>query len=387
MRARPSVFCTHTTVCSSLRRWAINAGVTSDRFHGSSRPRSTTSTMGHPLRSSSIDGRRSRPPTASSPLTVGHGETSSTGTPARRPRSTATSRACHVGLRSSCRASSCSSTTTTAARSRHGAHAAARAPMTTSTPAAACAHSCGTSATARPARRSRVRVDPGAVDGRHDHEHGPESRRCRQHGQDVLGRWEPQHAATSDEQISRIPVRRLDGDLGSPLGWQGTDIGRRAGGDEERTQAPSRPADRCPARQFDQRGVRTARAELGDRPQLGGRRVARVQLDDPAAHAPPVQRDSQQRPHLHRGGHLVRDEVVELLVQPGQVGQDTCDGRTCDGQCPLAGGAGGGGSCRSPLPVDRSGLPGRSTAFFVPAAGWVHELDEQPLVAKRNVTD
>ncbi len=156
IRARPGVLCTHTTVRSGLRRCLISGDVTSDVFHGSSRPRSTTSTNGQPARSSSIAGRRRRSPTAASPATVGHGDTSSTSAPARRARSTATSRACHVGLRSSCSASSCSSTTTTVARSGHGAHAAARAPITTSTPPAAAAHSSGTIATVSPARRSRI---------------------------------------------------------------------------------------------------------------------------------------------------------------------------------------------------------------------------------------
>ena len=103
-----------------------------------------------------MDGFVNRPEAAARPATVGHGDTSSTGAPALRARSTTTSRACHVGLRSSCSASSCSSSTTTAARSGHGAQAADRAPMTTSTPAAAAAHSCGTWATASPARRKRI---------------------------------------------------------------------------------------------------------------------------------------------------------------------------------------------------------------------------------------
>ena len=37
MRARPGVLCTHTTVRSASRRWAISGDVTSDVFHGSSR--------------------------------------------------------------------------------------------------------------------------------------------------------------------------------------------------------------------------------------------------------------------------------------------------------------------------------------------------------------
>ena len=70
-------------------------------------------------------------------VTVGHGDTNTTGTSASRQRSTTTSRACQVGLLSLCNASSCSSITTAAAMPGHGAHAAVRVPITTSTPPAA----------------------------------------------------------------------------------------------------------------------------------------------------------------------------------------------------------------------------------------------------------
>jgi hypothetical protein len=130
--------------------------VTSDVFHGSSRLRSTTSTIGHDARSASIAGRTSTWSTAARPVTVGQGDTSTQAAPARRARSTTTSRACHVGLRSSCSDSACSSTTTAAASRGHGAQAAARAPTTTSTPPAARAHSWGTTATLSAARRRRA---------------------------------------------------------------------------------------------------------------------------------------------------------------------------------------------------------------------------------------
>ena len=65
------------------------------------------------------------------------------GTPARRARSTATSRACQVGARSSCSASSCSSSTTTAARPAPAPTPRPGRPTTTSTPPAAAAQSRG----------------------------------------------------------------------------------------------------------------------------------------------------------------------------------------------------------------------------------------------------
>ena len=60
--------------------------------------------------------------------------------PARSARSMATSLAFHVGDRSSCSASSCSSSTTIALMPAHGDQIALRPPMTTSTPPAARAH-------------------------------------------------------------------------------------------------------------------------------------------------------------------------------------------------------------------------------------------------------
>ena len=125
------------------RRWAISGDVTSDVFHGSSRLRSTT-LDDRPAGALLVDRRAHQPVAdAASPLTVGHGDTSSTGTPARRARSTATSRACHVGLRSSCSASSCSSMTTIAASV--GARRPRRGPRPDHDvdAAAAAAHSCG----------------------------------------------------------------------------------------------------------------------------------------------------------------------------------------------------------------------------------------------------
>ena len=67
-------------------------------------------------------------------------------------RNKATSRACHVGVRSSCSESSCSSMTTIERRFGTLANTALRAPTTTSTPPAALAHSSGSTATESPCR-------------------------------------------------------------------------------------------------------------------------------------------------------------------------------------------------------------------------------------------
>ncbi len=115
--------------------------------------RSITSTRGQPSRSMDREGVSSGPAARAS--SDGHGEASTQGTPARRARSTATSRACQEGVCSCLWASSCSSRTSTAARSTTGAQAAERGPMTRAPPRA-WAHSSGWTATGTPARRRRT---------------------------------------------------------------------------------------------------------------------------------------------------------------------------------------------------------------------------------------
>ncbi len=259
MRARPGVLCTHTTVRSGWRRWAINGDVTSEVRHGSSRLRSTTSTIGHPARSASIDGFVSRPRAAESPATVGHGDTSTTGAPARRARSTTTSRACHVGLRSSCSASSCSSTTTTAARSGHGAHAADRAPMTTSTPAGGrrpLLRGVGDGQT-RPPQPDRV--DTGPVRRRHDDQRRAQARGRGDDRDGVAPRCEPHRSPSLREQVGGARMHRIDPGPRRPSGRQADDVRRRAGAHEERAQSTRCPAHGRPAGEVDQIG-RRARA-------------------------------------------------------------------------------------------------------------------------------
>ena len=80
---------------------------------------------------------------------VGAGDTTLQAAPARVARSSSTSRACQVGTRSSCNASSASSTTTALARSGTGASAAMRPPTTTHPPAAARRHASVRGAAAR----------------------------------------------------------------------------------------------------------------------------------------------------------------------------------------------------------------------------------------------
>ena len=111
-RARPGVFSTQTTRRVGWRATSISRELRSEVIHGGSSVRSTMSTTGQPARSSDRDGSRTLRPAQASAPSDGAGDTSRHAIPIRRARSTATSRACHVGLRSSWSASSCSSSTT-----------------------------------------------------------------------------------------------------------------------------------------------------------------------------------------------------------------------------------------------------------------------------------
>ena len=134
--ARPFRF-KMATPCSAFRNTSATRAEKRPERPGSSSRRSTISTGGHPLRSADRELviTRSAWPRAASD---GAGLTKTQGTPALDARSMATSLACHVGTRSSWRASSCSSSTSTASNGAVGAHTAERDPMTTPpvTPAA-----------------------------------------------------------------------------------------------------------------------------------------------------------------------------------------------------------------------------------------------------------
>ena len=143
----------------------MSGDVTSDDAHRSSALRSITRIEGQ-VRASGMSTTRS--PAHTRAAMVGTGDVKRHGTPSRTERPMATSRACHVGERSSCSVSSCSSTTTSAARSGTDAHTADRAPTTTSTPDAAATQSSGYSAVVLPFRRHsaamrRARASVGAT--------------------------------------------------------------------------------------------------------------------------------------------------------------------------------------------------------------------------------
>ena len=193
----------HSTRWSGSRIRSISAEVTSDFFHGSSSVRSTTSTCGQCSRSRSAVGWTgpSGPASSSMATSVGIGDTYTTGTPARKHRSAITSRACHVGDRSSWSASSCSSITIAAAIPAHGIHAADRVPTTTSTPPGRGRPVVGNERDGGPGP-AEPRGEQRRVGGSgHHHERRPERDRRQHRREHVAARRKPKHPASRLEQL------------------------------------------------------------------------------------------------------------------------------------------------------------------------------------------
>ena len=154
-RARPVRLSTQTTrppEPSTSRATSTKVGENRPLRPTSSSRRSTTTRGAHPWRAVRVPSDVARS-AAERATTDGHGETSRQGTPARRARSIATSRAFQVGDDSFCRPGSSSSNTTTALSAGSGAKTAERPPTTVDPPAAA-AKSWGQRATAAPPLRS-----------------------------------------------------------------------------------------------------------------------------------------------------------------------------------------------------------------------------------------
>ena len=101
----------------------------------------------------------------------------------------------------------------------------------------------------------------------------------------------------------------------------GGDVGRRTRRDEERPEPPGGPPDRGPPGEVDERRRRPDRREPGDRLQ-----PCRVDLQvgierrHPTANAATVERHADDRADRHRRAQVVGDRVVELLVEPSDVG-------------------------------------------------------------------
>ena len=263
--------------------------------------------------------------------------TSSTGTASRRARSIATSRACHVGARSSLSASSPSSSTTTAARSGTGAHTAVRPPTTT--------HVTREGSLPRPGPFGRRLIRPQRRPPRDPSPRAPAPvrRSAARQGAPRSSTRSPR-AARDQRHLAATPAP-----TGAPApatrGGRGGTVersGRRRsgtadrpndpasgtieGGDAARRNATTGPAHRhaahSPSR--DQLSRRTGADDLRERSE--SRRIGvglDVGLDDPAAYRPPVQR----HPHDRADDDVVPvgHEVVEDAVDRRQIGSDPTD--------------------------------------------------------------
>ena len=81
-----------------------------------------------------------------------------------------------------------------------------------------------------------------------------------------------------------------------------------------------------PLGQFDQFLGRAVACDLGDRFQLGNRDLGLVvQAQDPPADPAAVQLDPHDRSDPDIAGQVVRNHVVERLVEPGDVWQHPRD--------------------------------------------------------------
>ena len=288
---------------------------------------STTSTTGQPARSSPRDGVSSGP--AASASSDGHGEVSTHGTPARRARSSATSRACHVGACSCWWTSSCSSTTTTAASAPTGAQAAARVP-TTVAPAAPSAQSRGWAATRTPARR-KVRPTAAATGAvGHRTRVWPRRAAATATTPGSIAGGSRTTAAPPPERVLGQAVERVTGaarDAGGRTGGrrrQTGDVALGRGGAQERRRT-TRPAPGRPPGEVDEVGP-------GPRPDhlASGRRSTPAGGSTPTSTThPPTRRGPQGDPHPVPDAHLaperVGDQVVEGLVDGGLVDEDPHD--------------------------------------------------------------
>ncbi len=222
-RARPFRLRMHTTRPSgrSSTEWSNRASRSENRpVRGSSPVRSTTSTTGHPRRSTAREVVTTVRPSARA--TGGQRLTRATGAPSRRARSTTTSTADQVGARSSRYASSWASRTTAATSLGTGAHAAARVPTTTPRPDAACSHPSGARAVPDSGRPQPADQLGGPVPRRHQYQHAVRTHPVDQledHERGVEGRGQPDHrrAATRPvlgrgqhrvDQFHRAPARR-----------------------------------------------------------------------------------------------------------------------------------------------------------------------------------
>ena len=328
-RDRPVRFSTHTTAPPSP---AGSAGGRHERRReqpgpGRCRPgvdRRPRSPASRPARRSGVASAWG-PSTA--PRAMGHGDTRMHGTPARRARSIATSRACQVGVRSSWWTSSCSSSTTTAASGEIGAQAAARAPITLTPPARACAQSRGTTATGTPGSPEPRGQLPGLAGST-----GPPRGWAPSPRPPAPPRTDRRRAGAGARSRAAVrppppaPARRPPSAPGCQPVEDGATAGTARSGEAVPRSVARRPAQRQAAHrgQVDELGRRAPPRHLGQRAQHDARRRLDLVRHDPGPDPTAVELD----PHHGADAHLVPerlgDQVVEGLVDRA-LGQDPHD--------------------------------------------------------------
>ena len=255
-------------------------------MRGSSLVRSTTSTTGQPRRSTRPAGGDHRAALGQGHR-VGTGETSATGAPSRRPRSTTTSTADQVGARSSRYASSWASRTTAARSARQGRpgggpgadhHAADRARPAPSPRAAGPPSS--------PDRRSRAASWPARGRGRAP---APGRRRAPPGGPAPARRRTASSAGasrTTEAMPSAAPSTPSTSATEPPPGDGGTAVGGPGAG--RRLQAPrtTRGGDAVPQERRHRPGP-APRRPLGQGHQPGGGGPVATGARPAAAAGPP----------------------------------------------------------------------------------------------------
>ncbi|TPW11950.1 MAG: hypothetical protein FD127_2933 [Acidimicrobiaceae bacterium] len=105
---------------------------------------------------------------------------------------------------------------------------------------------------------------------------------------------------------------------------------RRAGAHQERPQPADTPALCSPARQVDDVSRWAVARPLGDRHQTVGGHLGRrhSEADDPSCGTSVGERYPHHRADLHQVAELGRNQVVERLVETGEVGQNRGDEQT-----------------------------------------------------------
>ncbi len=162
-----------------------------------------------------------------------------------------------------------------------------------------------------------------------DHQCRPD----RSHRQDrrhhVGTRRQPEHTSSCAEHRSGRRRLRRRRHTGSAIERERPHCSAGASGDQEGTNPARGPPDRCPVGQLEELRGRAVAGHLGDwleRPVFGEiGAIDRADRSHPAADASAVEFDSNDRADLDGFGEIGGDQIVELLVEPGDIRHDPRD--------------------------------------------------------------